>query len=379
MKILFVQDSLGTGGAERSNFELWKYLRSQNVEPLIIVLESREEGIEEEVLSLGFNVTILLNKSLPGQVLDIVRFIKREKPDIVHSVLFKACIRTRLASLFVSFKSIEHLVNCTYSSVRLEDKRVNHLGLFLYKLVDRITALSVNNFIAITNEVKKHYIEHIKINSKKIKVINRGRHMNSFIESRHSIKRNYLKDLSISESNFILVHVGRQEYQKDHNTFLKALKLLNDENLDIEITILFCGRKGNCSNDIKRLVEVTDWQFDLRFLGHRNDIEKLLLIADVFVFPSLYEGLGGALIEAQSAGLPIICTDLPVFDEVVLKNVNALVFERGDFRKLADQIIKMFDNKRRKKMSQFSLNHFNDKFRIDIIHLETLNFYRQIL
>jgi hypothetical protein len=172
MKILFIQDSLGTGGAEKSNSELWYFLREKGIAIKVIVLEHRQNGIEKEILENKFDVTFIDNQNFWQQVNSIAKIVKEFKPDIVHSVLYRATIRTRLAKLKTSFFNIESLVNCSYDAIRFSDLKVNKWALHIYQFLDRITQLKgTDKFIAITNEVREHYIQKLNINPSKISVL----------------------------------------------------------------------------------------------------------------------------------------------------------------------------------------------------------------
>ena len=157
MRILFIQDSLGTGGAERSNANFWYFLKEQDVDLKIIVLEHRNVGIEQEIIDAGFNVYFLKSSNLISHIRQIAHVIKEYQPDLVHAVLFKASIRTRWAKLLVQFTSVESLVNCTYDPIRLSDNRISKIAFYGYKWLDRITAkYLIDYFITITHTVKKH-------------------------------------------------------------------------------------------------------------------------------------------------------------------------------------------------------------------------------
>src|SRR5690606_38391723 len=123
MKILFIQDSLGPGGAEKSNSYLWYYLREKGIELRIVLLKHWPGGLEEEILNSGFHIQFLKTKSFKDQVFEIAQIIKNEKPDLVHSVLFNANIRVRFAKLLVRFIHLESLVNLTYDKTRLNDPK----------------------------------------------------------------------------------------------------------------------------------------------------------------------------------------------------------------------------------------------------------------
>jgi glycosyltransferase involved in cell wall biosynthesis len=76
----------------------------------------------------------------------------------------------------------------------------------------------------------------------------------------------------------------------------------------------------------------------VRFLGHREDVPNLMSAADIFVFPSLYEGLGGALIEAMALELPIVASDLESIREVVTEGQNAELVPARSPRLLASAV-----------------------------------------
>ncbi len=378
MKILYVLDSLGTGGAERSTADLWYFLRDNQVIVEIVVLGHRKEGIEKEILEGGFSVHFVKGRNFLTQCIEISGLIKVMGPDLVHSVLFKSNLRTRLARLVIGFSHIESLVNCTYDPIRFKDPRVSHLALRFYKAVDRITHRFTDHFIAITEIVKQHYQEVLKIPAGKISVIYRGRNANQYADERDTLRKKYCFDFSIPQDSIIVIHVGRQEYQKGHVVLLKALKAMGSGN---EKTIVFfLGREGNSSPDIQAFIRNNTLPFQVFWLGHRYDVAQLLAAADIFVFPSLYEGLGGSLIEAQAAGLPIICSDIPVFREVVIDGKNALTFEKGNSETLAVKLAMLLRSRElRATLGAESLANFKRQFILERVNNKMLSFYRELV
>lgn len=381
MRIMFVQDSLGTGGAERSNANLWYFLKNQNDLNLkIVVLEHRKEGIEDEIINKGFDVTFLKNGNLLSQAKNLALIIQDFKPDIVQSVLFRSAIRVRLAKKFTRFFHIEYIVNCSYSEIRYKDPKINTTGLTFFKYVNRFTqAEGVDHFVAITQEVKLHASQHLKIDPDKISVIPRGREENQFISNKKEIKNSIREDLGIQEDSVLFVHVGRQEYQKAQTDLLKAIKLKDSELNNLNSHFIFCGRKGNLSKEIEDYLKANNIKTPIDWLGHRSDISKVLLAADVFVFPSLYEGLGGSLIEAQAAGLPVIVSDIKVFEEVVKENFNAKIFETSNEADLAEKLTLLASSKElRTEYGKNSLRHFHQNFQIEDIHRRILDLYKNL-
>lgn len=381
MKVLFIQDSLGTGGAEKSNSELWYFLVKKGVTVKVIVLEHRQKGIEKEIIENGFDVTFIDNQNFWQQVTSIAKIINEFQPNIVHSVLFRAILRTRFAKLKAHFFNVESLVNCSYDAIRFSDPKVNKWGLYMYRFIDKITQKKgTDKFIAITNEVKQHYIQNLKIDPSKIDVIFRGRKENPFIDSQVECRKNLRAEFKFDQDDIIITHVGRQEFQKGHLELLKAIKNVDEKLVNAKVKILCCGRDGNNTKEINSFLQENKLQTTVLFLGHRNDINQILAASDVFVFPSKYEGLGGSLIEAQAAGLPIVCSNIKVFDEVVNNNVNALMYQLGDSSELAVKLLEVINSKElREKMGQASLQNFKDKFQLENVNLQMLDSYKKLL
>lgn len=371
MRILFVQDSLGTGGAERSNAELWYFLQDRGIEFKVVVLEHRKEGIEKEIIGENLNVEFIKEGNFLSETIQIRKIIAEYNPDIIHSVLLRSNLRTRFAQVGLSKVHIESLVNCTYAEIRYSDPKINSSLLKIYETLDKITGkFGVNRFIPITHTVKEHYIEKLNIKPDKMIVIPRGRKINKFyLQASSGMKYN--------SDSITFIHVGRQEFQKGHLVLLNAIKLIDDELHKRKVQFLFCGRKGNASDQINNFLKTNNLKTRIKFLGHRNDIPELLAKADIFIFPSLYEGLGGSMIEAQAAGLPIVCSDIPVFKEVVTSQ-NALFHKSNDSQSLANRILEIFERDL-DAMGMASYNNYNENFVLENINSKMLSTYEHIM
>lgn len=367
MKVLYVQDSLGTGGAERSNAELWYFLRKKDVEIKIVVLDRRKEGIEDEILNAGFEVSFLKNGSFYNHTKQIAKVIKEYKPDIVHSVLFRAALRTRFAKLLTNFIHVESLVNTTYSEERLRDGKVNQKALKIYKKLDQYTTKYVDHFHSITRTVKEHYKEALKIPENKFSVIYRGRKPLSLDKmERKSINKNP-----------ILINVGRHEFQKGQIYLLKAIKELKE--LGYAPLLRIFGRNGAVTRELKNYIDQHALFENVELRGYSHKIPEELLDADVFIFPSLYEGLGGALIEAQAAGLPIASNDIPVLREVVVPDVNAKFFDVYNTASVVEAIRFFLDNpEERKKYGKASILNFEKNFMEEKNNAKMLGLYNSL-
>jgi glycosyltransferase involved in cell wall biosynthesis len=143
--------------------------------------------------------------------------------------------------------------------------------------------------------------------------------------------------------------------------------------------VIVAGRRGNASADVEALRRSLDLGDQVWFMGHRDDVPNLLAAADLFVFPSLYEGFGGALIEAMALGLPIVASDVPAIREVVEEGRNALLVSRGDPRALAGAIAALLDQAdQREAFGRASRRRFEERFTLESVVPQMVELYRSV-
>lgn len=114
------------------------------------------------------------------------------------------------------------------------------------------------------------------------------------------------KELGLNESSFVIGHIGRFSSQKNHEMLIEIFRMIK---LRIDDSYLILVGVGDLQEKIKGKVRERNLSDCVLFLGERKDIPALLSSMDAFVFPSLYEGLGIAAIEAQAAGLQTYISD----------------------------------------------------------------------
>lgn len=139
----------------------------------------------------------------------------------------------------------------------------------------------------------------------KVKIINNGlqTELYKFDEEKRVKKR---KNLGLKETDFVVGHVGRFNRQKNHEKLIDVFNEIQKERIDSKLILV---GDGELRVSIENKVNCLNIQDKVLFLGIRDDIPELLMAMDVFVFPSLYEGMPNAVIEAQATGLPCIVSD----------------------------------------------------------------------
>jgi glycosyltransferase involved in cell wall biosynthesis len=378
-KILFVVDGLWVGGTERSLAEMLPYLVQANIRPIIACFNRYQaEGIEQDVLSQGFDVRFLNGSGLMSRVRALHQLIKLEQPDLIHTALFKADIIGRLAAIGCSAPIMSSLVNPTYDPVRFQDPNIKAIKLRLVQMIDAWTGRHLTtHFHAVSKAVKAAAIKTMRIQPERITVVERGRNPIRLGQPTPERCQRARQKLGLQAEDKVIVNVGRHEFQKGQKYLLKAMARLVCNHP--RLVLLVAGRSGHASSELEYLRDQLDLKRHVRFLGHRNDIPEILAAADLFVFPTLFEGLPGAVIEAMALGLPIVATDIAPLQEVVEANRNALLVEPASSIELATAIERLLDDRQQAAtFAQRSREIFEARFTLEQSVSRMIELYHQV-
>lgn len=182
------------------------------------------------------------------------------------------------------------------------------------------------------------------------------------------------KSMNITENSFVLVSIGELSERKNHKVVIKALSDM--KNLDI--TYLIVG-SGENEFELKEMVNSLDLNNRVKFLGYRSDVNKILKVSDLAVFPSYREGLMVAGIEALSSGLPILSSNRKGIRDYTEEDINGYLFDPDDDKQLANLIFKLKNN--RSKLNELSDNAIvsSKKYSTDTVNLIMKRIYEEVL
>jgi glycosyltransferase involved in cell wall biosynthesis len=171
------------------------------------------------------------------------------------------------------------------------------------------------------------------------------------------IRNEYRKKYDIDEDNVLIGHIGRFSYEKNHSFLLDIFVELYKRNKLFKLVLVGDGelRKG-----IENKIHIMGLTSSVIFTGVRSDIPKLLQMMDIFIFPSRYEGLGIALIEAQAAGLQCFISDVIPKEAIITKTVNVISLKESAIE-WAERIINTINTQRENTLSCIQDNGFNIK------------------
>lgn len=168
-----------------------------------------------------------------------------------------------------------------------------------------------------------------------------------------NIDRAKLKcELGIPSDAFVLLSVSEINENKNLKTTISAFAKIKNKN----ICYLICG-SGDMLEELKKFSMELNVDDRVIFLGYRYDIDNIVNIADIFLFPSLREGFGVAPIEAMSAGVPIIASDIRGVREYAVSMYNSILLSPYDINGYAEAIERLCeDDELRHRLSQNAVN-----------------------
>jgi glycosyltransferase involved in cell wall biosynthesis len=338
MRVTYIVNALGEGGTERSLADLLPGLRDGGVDVSIITLRSRgDEGVEPLLRAQGFEIHTIGSIGRLKTLRALRRLIRAQRPDIVHTMLFEANLYGRLATIATGAGVVVSLVNTTYSAARLADPRLDRRKVRVVQALDAaLGRFRTDRFHAVSSAVKDDAVAALRLPDDKVTVIERGRRPETLPIVSPARRAAARDKLGLPADAEVLVSVGRQEYQKGHRYSLVAVRELSDRP---DLVLLVAGRTGNESDELQQILTgMPEIAARVQLLGHRPDVAEVLAAADLFVFPSLFEGMPGAVIEAMASGLPIVASDI---------GANAVLVAPRDASALAAAVRELLDDRLR--------------------------------
>jgi len=139
-------------------------------------------------------------------------------------------------------------------------------------------------------------------------------------------RQNVREGLGIGNGTFVVGHVGRFVYSKNHTFLIHIFRAFHRICPD---SVLLLIREGELLPDIGEQVKTLGLTENVRFLGVRDDVNELFSAMDAFCLPSFYEGFPAVLIEAQANGLPCVISDVIAQESVLQRNVSCLRLSRS--------------------------------------------------
>ena len=313
-------------------------------------------------ITMDISTKSVLSYKLLSAFLPLKKVIENEKIDIIHAhtrtTQWLACLITRMIG--VPFISTCH-------------------GFFRPRFFRRFMPCWGKKVIAISEQVRDHLINDFGVKPGMIVTVRNGIDLKSFAPVDDQSRKNYQRQAGFNGEKVVGI-IARLSDVKGHHVLIDAMKIVQDSISDVKLFIVGTGKEEQrLKSQVKRL-GLCDVIFFHPVVNQTADFFRMF---DCFVMPSLKEGLGLSVMEAQAAGLPVIASRTGGIPSLIEDGITGMLVEPGKPDMLAEKIVQLLgderllkelgSNARKKAEAEYGAEKMAEK--IVKVYKETLGHY----
>ncbi len=265
-----------------------------------------------------------------SEPLQLFRFLKKERIDIVQLYGLKANTIARPVAKLAGCKVV--------ATIRSVDswRRWYHI------LLDRLSSPCVDLWISNSKAGRDIAIKRERFDASKIKVIHNGINLDRYKQMPKDEITKFKEFYGIGKNEFVIGEVANLREMKGHVDIIDAIPSIVQEYNNVKF--FFAGE--DLSNGyIQRYAKDKGLDKYIVFAGYCDNIPEILSIFDIFILPSLWEGLPTSIIEAMAMGLPIIASNVGGIPELIDDGVNGILIEPQSTQQIASSILYLLKNR----------------------------------
>lgn len=315
MIIAEMLESDGPGGAELVELRLAQALRDRG-HAIVPVGPSMGCGwLAGQFRDTGFDPqTFTLRRPLDWRCLrGMIDLLREHRVDLVHSHEFTMAVYGAAAARWLGIPHVITMHGAQYVTAK-----------WRRQVLLRWAFRSSFATVAVSQDTKRHLDGELRLHPNVIRVVQNG------VPVRTGDRARVRTELGLRDDHALLLAVGSLVPRKGHAVLIEALATIGAGPWMLAIA------GGGAERDrLDALAKSKGLEAHIKILGHREDVPDLLAASDVFVMPSLWEGLPLALLEAMLAGKPVIASRTSGIPEAVNDGVDGVLTEPGDVAQLA--------------------------------------------
>ena len=314
--------SLGTGGLENGVVNL---VNGSGPDFRHVVVCAASDGAFRTRLRSDVEVVVVGREGGNArQIVRLTRVLRRLAPAISHSRNWPT-IDAVIAAKLAGVRRVVHGEHGReFADPNGRNRRRNR--------VRRLLAPAIDRFVTVSHDLRRWLVDEVGIAAAKVVRIVNGVDTDRFApRDRDAIRAR----LGIAADALVIGTVGRLDPVKDHHGLLRACRRLASAHPDLAVVI---AGDGPCRGDLARLVATLGLEGRVHLVGERRDVPDVLAALDVFVLPSIAEGISNTILEAMATGLPIVATAVGGNPELVDDGAHGALVPAGDVDRLASAI-----------------------------------------
>ena len=369
IKILHVVGKMDRGGTESFIMNIYRNIDFSKFQFDFVVHTNKKCSYDDEITALGGHIY-----HVPRfKVYNIYQYKKAWEKffnehndyDIVHGHIGSS------AAIYLKIAKKKGMYTIAHSHSTGSTQK--NLHTFLTRFFSYKTRYVADYFLGCSKEAGLTRYGKKVASSNKFQVINNGIDIKNYLYN-EMIRNKYRKELNIDDDTIVVGHVGRFTYAKNHEFLIKVFNEIIKQNPNQKYKLI-CVGWGELEKKIKKQIEDMNLVSNVCLLINRSDVNNILQAMDLFIFPSHYEGLGIALIEAQAAGLPCYMSDVIPNEANVTNTIKKISLKENEST-WAKIIIDNYNNQCMNRSSLGELMLKSD-FNIDVVVKEIEKIYEK--
>lgn len=365
-RIIHLIQSLDNGGCENMLLRVLPLLL--DFDHTIITL-NKEGELASKFKEKNIQIINLKQKSLLDlySYTRLLNIIEEIQPNIILTYLFHADVIGRLfIQKRTNFKVIPFL-RTTY----------NHKKYWLPRLFEKLTYKQVPHYLANSKSVK-NFITKIGVSEDKVTIIPNGIDMNFYDQVPRDEKLR--QNLGIKTDETVIICVANLHINKGHKYLLEAFEQVfyhYRENKNPAPHLLIVGDGIEKENLLNQVANYSS-RNNVHFLGKRNDVPQLLKISEIFVLPTIFEGMSNAIMEAMTSKLAVITTNIPENQELIKHEESGILITIKNFDEIINALKLLIDkNTFRLILGNNAKNSIYEKFNLEKIKSKWISLFNK--
>lgn len=352
-RILHVVGAMNRAGTETMLMNIYRNIDRSKVQFDFISYSTEKAHYDEEIERLGGKVIKLSPPSKLGMnksINEMIEAININGPyDAVHShTLFNSGI----AMLAAKKCNIKIRISHAHTTLDNSESIIRKIYINLMRtLINR----NSTDLLACSKEAGKYLFGEKKLSSSKYTYLPNLINYEDILEMPKQEVEEFKNKEGLNQG-IVIGHIGTFKDSKNHKFLLEMTKYMKESNIDVNLLLV---GDGSLKSGLQNMAKEYNIEDNVKFVGIRDDIPTMLHSMDVFVFPSIFEGLGLVLLEAQASGLPCIVSEaIQPEADLGINLVNKLNLSDGA-KKWSEEILKTINKKQNN--IEIIKNAFEDK------------------
>ncbi|MEO6694810.1 MAG: glycosyltransferase [Ignavibacteria bacterium] len=347
INILEIIDGGFIGGGQTHILSIIKCLDKEKFHPVVAASEKGEFINLVQKNHISFENIQLAKFYRTKYLKNIEKIINKYKIDVIHS-------HGGIAGMYARFykkKNPEIKIVHTIHGIHYLNSH-NFIRKFLSLSIEQLLVKYTDRFICVSDSDFKIAAANKIINAELTTVIKNGIETEKF--HRKQKNKAIMRKLNIEDEDFIIGNISRFDFQKNQSFIISNAKYILTKYPNVKILLVGDGQHlEHC----RQMAGRTGFSGRIIFTGEVSDTENYYSLFDIFIFPSLWEGLSIALIEAMASSRCILSSNIPANSELIFDSGNGLLFDINDNKTFLDKLEMLIKNKGlRNKLSEEAEN-----------------------